>query len=167
MQKSHIWSTQNATSFAGCASRLSHSCVACRLLQEIATLKTAAFVGGHEGPQHDLSSLLDVLVGCISALHGQRHAGLISEVFSISLWDAIKVGPSMCRMHAEFYLLQSYISETIPTWHSVVSNGHKWIANIHHRGKSISAGQHMQSLNQVLCRSYDLQCCASCFTWQW
>lgn len=64
-----------------------------RLLQEVTALKAAAFVGGNEAAQHDLCSLLDIMTACISALHEQRHSSLISEIFSISMWDAVKVWP--------------------------------------------------------------------------
>lgn len=63
----------------------------CRLLQDITALKAAAFVNGEEAAQHDLCDLLESLTACISALHEQRHSTLISEIFSISLWESMKV----------------------------------------------------------------------------
>ena len=67
------------------------SCSACRLMQEITALKSAAFMGGSEATQHDLSNLVDILTACISALHEQRHTTLISELFSVPLWEAMRV----------------------------------------------------------------------------
>lgn len=64
-------------------------------MQEITALKSAAFVGGSEATQHDLSNLVDILTACISALHEQRHTTLISEIFSIPLWEAIGVSQFM------------------------------------------------------------------------
>lgn len=63
----------------------------CSLLQEVKNFKHYVFAQKDQEREFAFCHLVESLAGCVSDISERNHEGLVSELYTISLWECSEV----------------------------------------------------------------------------